>query len=221
MRMYVVRRIYSINRGIVTDSTLQATQSIATQIRLARQADYMLLPGQGFPSEQAQESMASLAQTATRVETTVVTATPTNSPSSTPSQSKSSSGISGGTVAGIAVGAAVVALIIAGLFYFMRRTRRLKQKLDISEASVGRAQRPDHPDMTSPAKYQSFAAYSEHDWNNNSSSNNSQSAPAYRPWQDLNAWERSPNKPVDGFSQSSPRVATSPAAELSPNAHFR
>ncbi|KAK4893788.1 hypothetical protein LTR27_007813 [Elasticomyces elasticus] len=126
-----------------------ASTSLNTQIELSRQADYMLLPGQAVP-EDAMQSMSSLAATAT---TATVTVTATNSvptsgssqysyattssaaaPSSTaqddPPVTSHSSGLSPGAIAGISVGAVAVAAIAAALFFFLGRTKTMKDELN-------------------------------------------------------------------------------------------
>ena len=47
--------------GVIHDN---GSTSITTQIKLAKESDYMLLPGESFPSE-AESSVAALASTAT------------------------------------------------------------------------------------------------------------------------------------------------------------
>lgn len=115
---------------------LNASTPISNQIGLARQADYMLLPGEPFPSEAEQASLASLAAKATTA-TFTVTATGGGHSHSGSAGAYSGdkhydeeSGLSTGATAGIAVGAAVVALAGAGLLLLLLRTRKLKKKLD-------------------------------------------------------------------------------------------
>ncbi|KAK5713372.1 hypothetical protein LTR17_017617 [Elasticomyces elasticus] len=126
-----------------------ASTSLNTQIELSRQADYILLPGQAVP-EDAMQSMSSLAATATTA-TVTVTATksvPTSessqdpyaitssssAPSSTaqddPPVTSHSSSLSPGAIAGIAVGAVAVAAIAAALFFFLGRTKTMKDELN-------------------------------------------------------------------------------------------
>ncbi|KAK4956201.1 hypothetical protein LTR10_005722 [Elasticomyces elasticus] len=133
--------------GMVGVINPNASTSLNTQIELSRQADYMLLPGQAVP-EDAMQSMSSLAATAT---TATVTVTATNSvstssyeayttnpssatPSSTaqedPAVTSGSSGLSPGAIAGIAIGAVAVATIAAALFFFLGRTKTMKDELN-------------------------------------------------------------------------------------------
>ncbi|KAK3617018.1 hypothetical protein LTR56_025562 [Elasticomyces elasticus] len=135
--------------GMVGVINPNASTSLNTQIELSRQADYMLLPGQAVP-EDAMQSMSSLAATAT---TATVTVTATNSvptsessqylyattsssvaPSSTavddPPVNLHSSALSPGAIAGIAIGAVAVAAIAAALFFFLGRTKTMKDELN-------------------------------------------------------------------------------------------
>ncbi|KAK5112736.1 hypothetical protein LTR62_003834 [Meristemomyces frigidus] len=126
--------------GVINPAT---DEPLDTQLELAKQANYMIEPGQPLPID-AFNSLSSLAATATQV-TLTVTATnswePTltsSAPSSTASaaaaatpttSSKSTSTLSPGAIAGIAVGAAAVALIAAGLFFMLGRNRSMKEEL--------------------------------------------------------------------------------------------
>jgi len=111
-----------------------ASTSLDTQLLLAKQANYMLEPGQKLPSD-AMTSLQSLAATATT--TLTVTASATGSPSTTPAVPAPSdtedqhhhSGLSGGATAGIAVGAVAVAILAALLFFLLGRTKTLKEML--------------------------------------------------------------------------------------------
>jgi hypothetical protein len=134
-----------------------ASTPISNQIGLAREADFMLLPGEKWPTEAQQASMASLAATATTA-TFTVTETPDEAGEYYPSSSadhgdgsynhsdEHSSGLSTGAVAGIAVGSAVVALAAVGLLLLMLRTRKLKKRLDAQQA----AQNQQGPPLQSP-----------------------------------------------------------------------
>ena len=118
---------------------LNATTPLSNQIGLAREADYMLLPGEPFPNEQQQASMASLAATATTA-TFTVTSTPSdgsgqyggsyNDGHDDNHHAEGGAGLSSGAIAGIAVGAAVGAAAAVGLIWLLLRTRKLKKRLD-------------------------------------------------------------------------------------------
>ena len=114
---------------------------IRTQISLAKEADYMLLPGEPFPDE-AINSMSSMAHTAT---TATVTAAPTSGNAAGASQSSgaaggassndnSGGGLSGGAIAGIVIGAVAGLAILAALFFLLGRTKSMKKRLDQREA---------------------------------------------------------------------------------------
>jgi hypothetical protein len=120
---------------------LNASTPLSNQIGLAREADYMLLPGEPFPNEQQQASMASLAATATTA-TFTVTSTPAESSGAYGGgydngqnnghdhYNEGGAGLSSGAIAGIAVGSAVGALAVVGLIWLLLRTRKLKKRLD-------------------------------------------------------------------------------------------
>lgn len=124
-----------------------ASTSISTQIALARQADFQLIPGEPFPNEAQQASMASLAATATTA-TLTVTATPASTPTESSSYGSSgdndddyshdhsSAGLSTGAIAGIAVGAGIGGIAAAALFFLWCRTRSLKKQLDQQQATA-------------------------------------------------------------------------------------
>lgn len=129
-----------IDWGMVGVINANASTSISTQIALARQADFQLLPGEPFPSEDQQASMASLARTATTA-TLTVTATPASKSGQSDNlglggddnnqkHTGNSSGLSNGAVAGIAVGTGIVGVGAAALFFMMYRIRALKKQLD-------------------------------------------------------------------------------------------
>jgi len=122
-----------IGWGMVGVINPNSSTSLDTQIELAKQADYMLEPGEAFASE-ASASISSLAATAT---TAVLTVTATNSLSPTLSgssssnnhQHQSSAGLSTGAIVGIAIGAAAAALCVAALFFMMGRQKSLKEEV--------------------------------------------------------------------------------------------
>lgn len=133
-----------------------ASTSLATQLRLAREADYMLLPGQQFPSEAVQASLSKLAHSATTTTRVVTTTAKSPTSSASPAPGGSSSGLSTGTVVGIAVGAAVAALVVAALFLLMRRTKKLKRKLELKTAASKVPptwEQPGSPANTYPGGY--------------------------------------------------------------------
>lgn len=122
---------------------LNSSTPISNQIGLARKADYMLLPGQPFPNEDQQASLASLAAKAT-TSTFTITATPSSESSPAASSTSASAddnhdhGLSAGATAGIAVGSAIAALAGAGLLFLLLRTRSLKKRLDAQQDAQNR-----------------------------------------------------------------------------------
>lgn len=122
--------------GMVGAINANASTDVATQISLAKEADYMLLPGEPFPDE-AIHSMSAMAETATTAVT--VTATPTSSSQAEATTSAAaaakhhSSGLSGGAIAGIVIGAVAALAILAALFFLLGRTKTMKKRLDDRE----------------------------------------------------------------------------------------
>lgn len=133
-----------------------STGQVLQQQALAKQADYMLEPGQPFPNEEVAASMSSLAAsmtTETLTATATVTAAATTSAVApdTHTSSHHSSGLSPGAIAGIAIGAAAVLALAAALFFFLGRTKSLKNALRNNPSSPSTSSRPnDAPVMGSP-----------------------------------------------------------------------
>ncbi|KAF2471382.1 uncharacterized protein BDR25DRAFT_334001 [Lindgomyces ingoldianus] len=135
-----------------------ATQTLDDQIESAKEAKFMVAPGQPLPGE-ASSSLS------------VPSSTSTSSPTSTPVPTHSShhSNLSGGAIAGIAVGAAAFLVICAALFFYIGRTKSLKEVLDRRDATVtkttpmtagtefGTPGTPGYPSQLSPQ-----AEYSTH-----------------------------------------------------------
>lgn len=123
-----------------------ADTPIATQIQLAREADYMVLPGQQAPDEAQLASLSALAAPATSTVTETMSM-PMTMTGSAPSSSMSSvmanlrdkanhQGLSSGVVAGIAVGVAAAAFIIIGVLFLLYRNRKLQRKLERERANA-------------------------------------------------------------------------------------
>lgn len=128
-----------IGYGMVGVINPNSSTQIDSQITLAKQASYMLEPGQPLPPA-ASSSMAAMASS---ISTVTITATPTNNPSptnlaaisatSTASSTPialSNKGLSSGAIAGIAVGGVAVLVLAGALFFFMGRSRTLKEVVD-------------------------------------------------------------------------------------------
>ena len=130
---------------------------VSSQITLARQADYMLVPGEPFPTEEELLSMSKLAQVATTVATTI-TASPTRGSAAQSSNAgggslgnndHQSSSLSTGAIAGIAVAAGVVGIGGAALFFLLARTRSLKKRLDQQQQQQQPTTQPPGPGQAS------------------------------------------------------------------------
>ena len=184
-----------------------SSESLQTQKDLAKQADYMLLPGEQFPTEKEQMSLSKLAHTATETQTVTTGATPAPAASSIAphphpdddDDDGGSSGLSTGAVTGIAVGAAVVALVVVALFILMRRTKKLKKKLEDEKASTAARHRSEANPM-SPNLYGNY-----YDQNRPHSH-----LPPYQQHQTADAYMHDPNKPEGWNGQQSPGRTMSP-----------
>ena len=188
-------------RGMLGGINLNASTSLATQLKLARQADYMLLPGEPFPSEEKYASMSKLAHTATVVST--VTATPTQaapvSSAAADDHEDHSAGLSTGAVAGIAVGAAGAALIAAALIFLLCRTRSLKRKLEKQKAEAQPPIQPD-PNVQSSTGYGNYYEQVRHP----------SQLPPYRPYPNGEPYSQDVNKDTWQVDQVPTRTMSPP-----------
>lgn len=107
-----------------------STQTLASQIQAAQNADFQLAVGDPVPNE--------------------ATSTILNGPtsSSAPSSSSGGSHLSGGAIAGIVIGAVAFLVICAALFFYVGRSKSLKEviKRQDANANVNRTSVPG-PDM--------------------------------------------------------------------------
>ncbi|KAK3070628.1 hypothetical protein LTR53_010112 [Teratosphaeriaceae sp. CCFEE 6253] len=133
-----------IGHGMLGVINPDASVSLSTQITLSSQADYMLEPGQPLP-EAARESASDLAASATTATVTVTASNPattlmtttssapiaaSQTPSAAATTSSPSSSLSHGAIAGIAIGVILVATLLAALFFFLGRTKTMKDELN-------------------------------------------------------------------------------------------
>jgi plastocyanin len=95
-----------------------SSQTLDSQIQAARDADFQLAVGDPIPNE--------------------ATSTLLNGPTSTPSSSSSSGGshLSGGAIAGIVVGAVAFLVCCAALFFYVGRSKSLKEEIKRQDASA-------------------------------------------------------------------------------------
>lgn len=101
-----------------------ATQTLAQQIVAAKNADFGIAPGEKIPSEAS---------------STLHAPGPTSPAASSPAShggSGGSHGLSGGVIAGIVVGALAFLALCAALFFYVGRTKSLKESLNRNEATV-------------------------------------------------------------------------------------
>jgi hypothetical protein len=114
----------SINANTPSQS---AGTSLAKQHQMALEADYMLQPGESFPSESTSASSSP------------------SSPSFTSVPGPRQHTLSKGAIASIAIAAVAVAGIAACLFFFVGRARTLKQEVNRSHATIVRTEPPMGP----------------------------------------------------------------------------
>lgn len=104
-----------------------STQTLASQIQAAKNADFQLAVGDPVPNE--------------------ATSTILNGPtgSSTPSSSGGGTHLSGGAIAGIVVGAVAFLVICAALFFYVGRSKSLKEVIKRQDATAGNHNRASTP----------------------------------------------------------------------------
>jgi len=101
-----------------------STQTLASQVQAAAQADFQIAPGEPIPAE-ASSSL-----------TNPSTSTPTST--STPNSGGSGGGghaLSTGAIVGIAVGGAAFLILCAALFFFVGRSKTLKETIRRQDAT--------------------------------------------------------------------------------------
>lgn len=99
-----------------------ATFNLSQQLSFFNDQTIMLQPGEPLPAEGATVTSSSTSTTSIQ--------TPSSSAQATPSSSASHVSLSTGSIAGIAVGVAIVFALVGALFWFMGRSRILKQSLE-------------------------------------------------------------------------------------------
>jgi plastocyanin len=104
-----------------------STQTLASQIQAAKNADFQLAVGDPVPNE--------------------ATSTILNGPtgSSSPSSSSGGTHLSGGAIAGIVVGAVAFLIICAALFFYVGRSKSLKEVIKHQDANAGNPNRASTP----------------------------------------------------------------------------
>jgi len=128
-----------VNWAMLGAINADANHSIETQIKLAREAAYVLTPGQTLPAD-VKTSMDNLAHTATVTvtsseatstssTTSATAADSTSDDSSETSGSTKSSGLGTGAIVGIVIGGVALLALAGGLFYFFGRSKTLSEQL--------------------------------------------------------------------------------------------
>ncbi|OQN98195.1 hypothetical protein B0A48_15471 [Cryoendolithus antarcticus] len=143
-----------------------AETPLLTQMALAKEADYSLLPGQALP-DSALSSLSALAQTATTVTVTAshtsaaatTAAAATTTTAATAAVSSSHSALSAGAIAGIAIAGVVVLALAAGLFYFFGRSKTLKEQ--VQQAREDGHNQSRHASMMPPSYAPSWGGHRE------------------------------------------------------------
>lgn len=123
------------------------TQTLDGQIRAARSADFQVAPGEAVPKEA----------------TSTLLNAPTGAPSAAPAPSTGGSHkLSGGAIAGIVVGAVAFLVICAALFFYVGRSKSLKEVLKRQDATIRHTSTPGlgSPEMGQPYGHQATYPYS-------------------------------------------------------------
>lgn len=116
-----------IDKHMVGAINANSTQTLALQIEAAERADYQLEVGDPVPNE--------------------ATSTILNAPTSTPTHSSSGgSHLSGGAIAGIVVGGVAFLVVCAALFFYVGRSKSLKEVLKRQDRNANGASTPG-PEM--------------------------------------------------------------------------
>ncbi|KAF2633463.1 hypothetical protein BU25DRAFT_405357 [Macroventuria anomochaeta] len=97
-----------------------STQTLASQIQAAKNADFQLAVGDPVPNEA----------------TSTILNGPTSTSTSTPSSSPGGTHLSGGAIAGIVIGAVAFLVCCAALFFYVGRSKSLKEVIKRQEASA-------------------------------------------------------------------------------------
>jgi hypothetical protein len=101
-----------------------STETLDAQISAAAAADFMVEPGDPIPNE-ATSTLASPSSTSA----------PTSSASSAPSSGRGSHTLSTGAIVGIAIGGVAFLIICAALFFFVGRSKSLKEVIKRQDAT--------------------------------------------------------------------------------------
>ena len=115
------------------------TQTLEGQIQAAKEATLMVKPGDPIPAEASSSLSAPSSQA-------------TSSSTSTPAVSEvHHHGLSGGAIAGIVVGGVAFVLICALLFFFVGRTKTLKDVMKYRDSMGPNAGQNGHGDFPAPS----------------------------------------------------------------------
>lgn len=106
-----------------------ATFNLSQQLSSFNDQTVMLQPGEPLPAEGAAVATSSTSTTSIQ--------TASSSAQATPSSNASHVSLSAGTIAGIAVGVAIVVALVGALFWFMGRSRILKQAFEQARVAPG------------------------------------------------------------------------------------
>lgn len=125
-----------IRYGMVAVINPNANTSLEHQRQLAKDSAYMLNPGEPFPPEGTPSSLPSASASATSSTPASSSTTSTASATAVANTAKANSGLSKGAIAGIAVAGVAVLALAAALFFFIGRTKTLKQEVDRTSTSM-------------------------------------------------------------------------------------
>jgi len=183
------------------------TETLDVQKAYAKNSTYMLSPGEPFPPEAS--GMASLTQVPTSTTSPAAASSATVATSSAAPVSPSSHhSLPGGAIAGIAIGVVAVLVLCGALFFYIGRSKSIKEVIDQKNATVvTTSQVPPGQYMGSGYGHR-YAPVQPHDFRNSNASSQLPAYHNYPPSSEANQSEF--GSPRMGGSESGAGV-TSPA----------
>ena len=176
------------------------TETLDVQKAYAKNSTYMLSPGETFPPEASGMASLTLVPTSTTSPAAVSSATAaTSSAALTPASPSSHHSLPGGAIAGIAIGAVAVLVLCGALFFYIGRSKTLKEVIDRKNGTlVTTSQVPPNQYMGGGYGH-GYAPVQPHDFRN---SDMSGQLPAYQSYP--------PSSEANQSEFGSPRMGGSP-----------
>lgn len=154
------------------------TETLDVQKAYAKNSTYMLNPGEPFPPEAS--GMASLTQVPTSMTSpgAVSSATAaTSSAAPAPAPPSSHHSLSGEAIAGIAIGAVAVLVLCGALFFYIGRSKTLKEVIDRKDGTVVTTSQVPPGQYMGGGYGHGYVSVQPHDFRN---SNTGSQLPAYQ-----------------------------------------